>query len=89
MNTDFAGVYHFEASAFQRYMLHWLDSLSDQGLIMCHPGHYDRDDVLSATRPVEFEALASGWFEAQCRLRDLKLLRRTDLGMNGHKESMA
>ncbi len=89
MNEDFAGVYHFEATAFEQEMQRWLDTLVDRGLIMCHPGHYDPDDVLCASRPREYEALASGWFEAQCRLRGLELLRRADLGTNSHKESMA
>lgn len=65
-NSDFAGVYGFDASRpYRERAVEWLADLEDGGLLMCHPGE-DGGDVIAAARTRELAYLRSGEFEEDC-----------------------
>jgi len=68
-NPAFAGTYGFRPNAdFARKFPRFLDDLPDGGVIMCHPGHVDRElvrlDPLTDLREREYAYLCSDAFPA-------------------------
>jgi len=60
VNTDFAGAYSFErVGEYRQRIGRWLDTLSDGGLIMCHPGTDPHADSISMARYEEYSYLRS------------------------------
>ncbi len=53
-NRDFAGMYSLQPQAgFGRMMQHWLETLPDGALIMCHPGYTSGQTSLGQAREAE------------------------------------
>lgn len=70
VNTSFSGIYNFkEAPNYRHYFQQFLKHSQDDGLIMCHPGHYSEDvsDPLYRYRHHELNYLMSDDY-----LNDLK-----------------
>lgn len=64
-NQCFAGMYSLQPDAgFERMLQHWLQTLPEGALIMCHPGHTDGQSSLARARQQEYEWLASDAFGA-------------------------
>lgn len=62
-SSCFAGLYSLSPDAgFDRMMHHWLQTLPDGALIMCHPGQTDGASPLAQARQREYEWLASDGF---------------------------
>lgn len=74
-NTYFAGIYDFSADTNYRALFRkWLNSVTDQTLIMCHPGEYSNDkDIIASARSIELEYFLSEAFLADCREYDIQL----------------
>ncbi|MBA4503641.1 ChbG/HpnK family deacetylase [Marinobacterium marinum] len=67
-NRDFAGMYSLRPDAgFDRMMRHWLDTLPDGALIMCHPGYASSHSALARARDAERAWLAGPRFAAALR----------------------
>ncbi|BEV73695.1 ChbG/HpnK family deacetylase [Paludibacterium sp. THUN1379] len=75
----FAGLYSLTPAAdFAGLMRHWLQTMPDGGLIMCHPGDPDeRPDPISATRPLEWAWLAGDGFADDMASAGVTLSRYT------------
>lgn len=64
-NRSFAGMYSLTPEAdFEGMMQHWLESLPDGALIMCHPGQTGGTSGLARARQREYDWLASDAFAA-------------------------
>lgn len=64
-NRCFAGLYSLRPEAgFDRMMQHWLHSLPEGALIMCHPGKTAAASALAQARQREYDWLASDAFGA-------------------------
>jgi predicted glycoside hydrolase/deacetylase ChbG (UPF0249 family) len=62
-NRSFAGMYSLQPDAgFERMLHHWLKTLPEGALIMCHPGHTDGQSGLARARQQEYDWLASDAF---------------------------
>jgi predicted glycoside hydrolase/deacetylase ChbG (UPF0249 family) len=62
-NRSFAGMYSLQSDAgFERMLQHWLQTLPEGALIMCHPGHTDGQSGLACARQQEYDWLASDAF---------------------------
>ncbi len=60
VNSDFAGAYSFErVGQYRTRITGWLESMSDGGLIMCHPGTDPHADSISMARYEEYSYLRS------------------------------
>jgi hypothetical protein len=69
-NTSFSGVYNFaRAKNYSKIFPEFLKSITDGGLIMCHPGLSSDDvsDPIYAGRHFEYEYFAGEKFLADCR----------------------
>ncbi|WP_179958106.1 ChbG/HpnK family deacetylase [Chitinimonas arctica] len=65
-NRGFAGLYALRPQdGFAERLPHWLSSLPDDGLLMCHPAKQaETDDAIGQARRVEFACLASAAWPA-------------------------
>jgi predicted glycoside hydrolase/deacetylase ChbG (UPF0249 family) len=84
-NPAFAGTYSFRPNAdFARKFPSFLDDLPKGGLVMCHPGHVDRElirlDPLTDLREREYVYLAGDAFPALLAARGLALTQPTAAG---------
>jgi chitin disaccharide deacetylase len=60
VNSDFAGAYSFErVGEYRQRVGGWLKTLTDGGLIMCHPGTDPHADSISMARYEEYSYLRS------------------------------
>ncbi len=77
-SAHFGGLYSLRPDDdFAQRMQHWLRTLPDGAMVMCHPGHAsdDADDPLAATRRIEFAYLNSAQFVADCAQAGVKIAR--------------
>ncbi|HVE44906.1 MAG TPA: ChbG/HpnK family deacetylase [Gammaproteobacteria bacterium] len=76
-NQTFSGIYAFqEASNYANIFPQFLGEVSDQGLIMCHPGFLsDPQDRMSQVREIEWRYLNSDQFVADCEKQEIVLSR--------------
>ncbi|MCF6765878.1 ChbG/HpnK family deacetylase [Thiotrichales bacterium 19S3-7] len=58
-NLSFGGIYNFNPKDFQESFKHTLANITDNGLIMCHPGYKATDDSLNQSREVELNYFKS------------------------------
>lgn len=64
-NRSFAGMYSLQPDAgFECMLQHWLKTLPEGALIMCHPGHTDGQSGLARARQQEYDWLAGDAFGA-------------------------
>lgn len=81
-NADFAGIYSFpEADHYSRILPRFLKKVSDQGLIMCHPGlvqNGDSVDEIAEARFHEYCYLASDQFLKDCEDLGVELIHCPD-----------
>jgi len=69
-NASFSGIYHFSSSKkYEQLFEIFLQSSSNNGLIMCHPGIFDASmvDSIQYARPNEYAFLNSDVFLEKCR----------------------
>lgn len=68
-NAYFAGIYDFSPATNYRVLFRtWLDLLSDNTLIMCHPGECCADlDAIAPTRLIELDYFLSDEFMDDCK----------------------
>lgn len=77
-----SGIYGFEATdgAYARHMGHWLTEIPDGALLMCHPSTMaEAGDEISPARVREFEFLQSPAFAELLELRDVRMVRGSEL----------
>ena len=77
-NPAFAGTYDFNPDArFETRFGTFLDGMTDDGVIMCHPGIVDDTlaslDPLTTLREREYEYFRSDAFATELRTRDIVL----------------
>lgn len=74
-NHYFCGVYDFAPDTNYRALFRsWLSSLSDNTLIMCHPGEGSREpDLIAPTRLIELNYFLSDEFMTDCNEYGIKL----------------
>ena len=77
-NPSFAGTYDFNPDArFETRFGKFLDAMTDDGVIMCHPGIVDETlaslDPLTTLREREYAYFRSDAFTAELRARDISL----------------
>jgi chitin disaccharide deacetylase len=79
-NTNFAGDYHFSGMHnYQHLMQGFLKRIQTNGLIMCHPGVEDAEDVedpISNYRTQEYDYLMSDEFVQDQELYQIQLISR-------------
>lgn len=72
-NPVFSGVYDFSPDSNYRSLFGtWLESISDNALIMCHPGE-DTDDEIATARTEELRYFSSDDFLADCQNYEVSL----------------
>lgn len=84
-NNDFSGIYEFnqvqDLSSLSRCFDDFFQSISDGGLVMCHPGSEGADitDPIYKTRGLEQQFLLSEAFDQMLARYEVKLVRGRDL----------
>lgn len=81
-NSSFAGIYNFaKVKQYRDYFRHFLTTIDDQGLIMCHPGAVstDKDDPLHAYRSQELAYFLSDDFLNDLEEKDCQLAGKNSL----------
>jgi predicted glycoside hydrolase/deacetylase ChbG (UPF0249 family) len=78
-NASFSGIYNFKNSKnYKETFNAFLDQITDNGLIMCHPGleteEPNKDEIYSS-RPDEYQYLISADFLEACHKQQVKLKR--------------
>jgi chitin disaccharide deacetylase len=79
-NQSFAGIYPFKnSSAYRQYFLRFLREITDQGLMMCHPGlaANNTNDPIRRARNDEYQYLASEQYLLDCQDAGVKISRFT------------
>ncbi len=76
-NASFAGIYNFsQANKFARIFPEFLKTITQGGLIMCHPGLSSTDaSAIYSGRHFEYEYFASEKFIADCDNQQVELVR--------------
>ncbi|MCF6767515.1 ChbG/HpnK family deacetylase [Thiotrichales bacterium 19S11-10] len=72
-NQSFGGIYNFKADEFEKSFTDSLKKITDNGLIMCHPGYFSENDTLNQTREVELNYLKSDKFSALLKQENIEL----------------
>lgn len=76
-NSSFAGIYNFKnSSSYAQVFLTFLKQISDNGLIMCHPGletEENEKDAIYYSRHDEYQYFLSAEFLEACRLHQVIL----------------
>lgn len=78
-NASFSGVYNFkQAMQYSHFFPIFLKNITDNGLILCHPGlsGLDQNDALKAVRAFEFNYLLSEQFVLDCEKYQVVLRRK-------------
>lgn len=78
-NPSFSGIYGFDAKdGYQRYFQRFLEEVGDQGIIMCHPGHFDSnlDDSIGKARNKEYEYFMSPAFLDDLNAQKVQLIHQ-------------
>jgi predicted glycoside hydrolase/deacetylase ChbG (UPF0249 family) len=80
-NLDFVGAYRYaEGADFATLAAHWLRTLKDGAIWMCHPAvRAESDDPIGAFRVAEFRWLASSEFDPQRLPASIELVRPSGL----------
>lgn len=76
-NASFSGIYPFNKS---KQYAHWFDfflsKITDNGLIMCHPGlSGSMDDPIASARIDEYQFLSSTLYQTLCRKNNVQVVR--------------
>jgi len=77
-NSSFAGIYPFaHAQQYYQYFPYFLRQISDNGIIMCHPGYPDspENDDIYFSRPVELRYFLSDLFLQACHAENVTIAR--------------
>lgn len=82
-NASFSGIYSFDqAQQYPQLFNDFLHSVTDKGIIMCHPGLPDTvaNDPIAAARGAEFAYLNSPGFLTDCQAQAVVLSRFVSFG---------
>lgn len=77
-NLSFAGIYAFsQAAHYHEFFPRFLETVGNQGLIMCHPGHASTEtmDTIAEARYQEYQYLISEQFLKDCQAKNVALGR--------------
>lgn len=75
-NQSFEGIYQFgNVNDYNQYFLEFLSKVSNNGLIMCHPGFENtkNDDEIAASRYQEYQYFLSNGFAKACVSQNVML----------------
>ncbi len=79
-NQSFAGFYDFNPQAnYRQLFIDFLTLIDDGGLIMCHPGLLNKDEVIGVARENEFNYFASNQFLQDCQSNQVRIRRFLDI----------
>ncbi|MFN7096896.1 MAG: ChbG/HpnK family deacetylase [Gammaproteobacteria bacterium] len=79
-NQSFAGFYNLNPQANYRNLFkQFLMTIDQQGLVMCHPGLHNQEDVIGEARQNEFSYFSSQQFIDDCQKQQINIRRFRDL----------
>lgn len=77
-NASFSGIYSFApGSQYSAIFPHFLTQITDNGLIMCHPGMQSQEvmDPIYQSREVEYQYFSSEQFAKDCQSKQIVITR--------------
>jgi len=75
-NSSFSGIYDFSVrTPYREQFVQFLSKIKDSGIIMCHPGLHDGNDVITLSREKELAYFQSDEFLDDCKIQNIILSR--------------